>query len=108
MYRPITIIVTMLLFVTTSTWADDYIYDRPYGGKKVGRIDENGFIYDGAYGGKKIGRVKDGKVYDKAYGGKSVGRIDEDGKLYDAPYGGKPVGRYSCQLPGRGRSLFLI
>jgi len=58
MYRPITIIVTMLLIATTTTWADDYIYDRPYGGKKVGRVDENGFVYDKAYGGNKIGRVK--------------------------------------------------
>ena len=80
MYKLISVILTMLLFVTATTWADDYIYNQPYGGKKVGRVDENGFVYDGAYGGKKVGRVKDGKVYDEAYGGKSVGRIGEDGK----------------------------
>jgi len=40
--------------VTTTTWADNYIYDQPYGGKKIGRVDENGFVYDGAYGGKKL------------------------------------------------------
>jgi len=34
---------------------------RSYGGKKIGRVDENGFVYDRAYGGKKIGRVKESK-----------------------------------------------
>jgi hypothetical protein len=77
-----------------SLLADDYIYDSPYGGKKVGKIDEDGFIYDSPYGGKKIGRVNDGFVYDSPYGGKKVGRINEEGKIYDEPYGGKPVGRY--------------
>ncbi len=73
-------ILSLLLFLLTIpiiTLADDYIYDAPYGGKKVGRIDDRGVIYDSAYGGKKIGRVKDGIVYDKVYGGKKVGRIEE-------------------------------
>ena len=34
---------------------------RSYGGKKIGRVDENGFVYDRAYGGKKVGRVKESK-----------------------------------------------
>ena len=59
--------------------ADDYIYDRPYGGKKIGKIDKNGIIYDRAYGGKKIGRVKKGIVYDRAYGGNKIGRVDKEG-----------------------------
>ena len=95
MCKLITVIIASFLFATVTTWADDYIYDHSYGGKKVGRVDKNGFVYDGAYGGKKVGRVEDGKVYDKGYGGKLIGRIGEDGKLYDAPYGGKPVGRYT-------------
>jgi hypothetical protein len=37
--------------------ADDYIYDSPYGGKKVGRIKENGKLYDEPYGGTAIGRT---------------------------------------------------
>ena len=94
MCKLITVVIVSFLFATATTWTDDYIYDSPYGGKKIGRVDENGFVYDEAYGGKKIGRVKDGKVYDQVYGGKSIGRIAEDGKLYDAPYGGKAVGRY--------------
>ena len=88
------LVALIVLVVVTTPWADDFIYDRPYGGKKIGRIDENGFVYDKAYGGKKIGRVKDGEVYDKAYGGKAIGRIDDDGKLYNEPYEGKSVGRY--------------
>ena len=89
------ILPLLLLFTTPAVpLADDYIYDKPYGGKKVGRINEKGYIYDKAYGGKKIGRVEDGKVYDKAYGGKKVGRIEENGKMYDEAYGGKAVGRY--------------
>ena len=42
------IILTLLLLLTTSTLllADDVIYDKPYGGKMVGKIDDNGFIYD--------------------------------------------------------------
>ena len=90
------VILPLLLILTTPTFllADDYIYDSPYGGKKVGRINEKGYIYDKAYGGKKIGRVEDGKVYDKAYGGRKVGRIEENGKLYDKAYGGKTVGKY--------------
>ena len=53
MYKPIIIVVAMLLFAT-ATWADDYIYDEPYGGKKIGRIDEKGFVYDKSYRGKKL------------------------------------------------------
>ncbi len=37
--------------------------------KKVGRIDNDGVVYDSPYGGKKIGRLENGKVYDKTYGG---------------------------------------
>ena len=94
--KGVKVILPLLLLFATATvpLADDYIYDSPYGGKKVGRVDERGFIYDDAYGGKKIGRVEDGKVYDKAYGGKKVGRIEENGKMYDDAYGGKAVGRY--------------
>ena len=94
MNKSILAIILISLFTTATTWANYYIYDQSYEGKKIGRVDENGFVYNSPYGGKKIGKVKDGKVYDRAYGGKSIGRIDEDGKLYDAPYGGKPVGRY--------------
>ena len=94
MNKSILAIILISLFTTATTWANYYIYDQSYGGKKIGRVDENGFVYDRAYGGKKIGRVKEGKVYNKAYGGKSIGRIGEDGKLYDEPYRGKAVGRY--------------
>ena len=94
MNKSVWAIILILQVFAPTIWADDYIYDESYGGKKVGRVDEDGYVYDKAYGGKKIGRVKDGKVYDKAYGGKSVGRIAEDGKLYDEPYAGEPVGRY--------------
>jgi hypothetical protein len=76
------------------SFADDYVYDSPYGGKKIGKVDENGYIYDSPYGGKKIGRVKDDFVYDSPYGGKKVGRIEDNGKIYDKPYGGRAVGRY--------------
>jgi hypothetical protein len=75
--------ILILLIATATTWADDYIYDRPYGGKKVGRVDENGFVYDGAFGGKKIGRVKNGQVYDRAYDGSVIGESDsKDGVGY--------------------------
>ena len=90
----IILLLLLLTAVPTLSFADDFIYDKPYGGKKVGRTEDKGFIYDKPYGGKKIGRVEKGTVYDKPYGGKKVGRIEENGKLYDKPYGGKPVGRY--------------
>jgi hypothetical protein len=92
--KSIIVTITLLLVTFSLSLADDYIYDSPYGGKKVGKIDDDGFIYDSPYGGKKIGRVNDGFVYDSPYGGKKVGRINEDGKLYDEPYGRQAVGRY--------------
>jgi hypothetical protein len=39
-------------------------------------MDKDGFLYDKPYGGSKLGRVKDGFVYDRAYGGSKVGRTD--------------------------------
>jgi len=66
MKRIIILPLFLLLAIPLLLLADDYIYDSPYGGKKVGRIDEKGYIYDDAYGGKKIGRVEDGVVYDSA------------------------------------------
>jgi hypothetical protein len=68
------------LILPFSLLADDFIYDSPYGGKKFGKIDDDGFIYDSPCGGKKIGRVNNGFVYDSPCGGKKVGRIKEDGK----------------------------
>jgi hypothetical protein len=84
----------LVIIIVTFCIADDFIYDSPYGGKTVGKIDDDGFIYDSPYGGKKIGRVEDGVVYDRSYGGSRVGRIEEDGRLYDKPYGGSAVGRH--------------
>jgi hypothetical protein len=52
------------------------VYDSPYGGKKVGRIEDNGKIYDKPYGGKAVGRYDDGKVYNNPYGGKAIGSAD--------------------------------
>ncbi len=90
----IILLLFLLTAVPTISFADDFIYDKPHGGKKIGRTDDKGFIYDKPYGGKKIGRVEKGVVYDKPYGGKKVGRIEENGKLYDKPYGGTSVGRH--------------
>ena len=59
------------------------MYDSPYGGKKVGRIKEDGKLYDEPYGGKPVGRYEDGKVYDEPYGGKAIGRTErKDGSGY--------------------------
>ena len=88
------LLVLLLLAVPLTLCANDFIYDHPYGGKKVGRTDERGFIYDKPYGGNKIGRVEKGVVYDSPYGGHKVGGIEDNGKLYDKPYGGTAVGRY--------------
>lgn len=44
-------------------------------------LNADNYIYDNPYGGKKIGRVKDGVVYDSPYGGKKAGRIEENGRL---------------------------
>ena len=60
------LLFALLIFLTivTTIWADDLIYDKPYGGKKVGRY-------------------KDGTVYDSPYGGEAMGRSDsEDGAGY--------------------------
>lgn len=46
------------------------------GGSKVGRMDKDGFIYYKPYGGSKIGRVDDGFVYDRPYGGSKIGKTD--------------------------------
>lgn len=35
-----------------------------------------GQIYDKPYGGSKVGRVKDGFVYDRPYGGSKIGKTD--------------------------------
>ena len=66
-----------------SLMADDFIYDSPYGGKKVGRIKEDGKLYDEPYGGKPVGRYEDGKIYDEPYGGSAIGRTEtKDGSGY--------------------------
>jgi len=39
-------------------------------------MDKDGFVYDKPYGGSKIGRVKDGFVYDRPYGGSKIGKTD--------------------------------
>jgi hypothetical protein len=68
--RKIILTLFLIFIISTIVIADDFIYDKPYGGKKVGRTDDKGFIYDKPYGGNKIGRVEKGTVYDKPYGGK--------------------------------------
>ena len=56
------------------------MYDAPYGGEPVGRVDVQGFMYSKPYGGRKVGRHEDGKVYRTAHGGKPVARVkDKDG-----------------------------
>jgi hypothetical protein len=52
-YLLVTILILQLFAPTT--WADDYIYDRPYGGK----------VYDAPYGGSVIGESdsKEGAGY---------------------------------------------
>ena len=82
----------VLFLLVTSVHADEKIYDENR--KAVGKIDDKGFIYIKPYGGKKIGRVEDGFVYDQAYGGKRVGRINGRGFMYDKAFGGKKVGRW--------------
>lgn len=68
----------LLLAIPTLILADDIIYDSPYGGKKVGRIEESGRLYNQPYGGKAVGKYKDGKVYDTPYGGKAIGRTENN------------------------------
>ena len=59
------------------------VYDSPYGGSKVGRIEEDGRLYDKPYGGSAVGRHKDGMVYDKPYGGSAIGKTEQrDGAGY--------------------------
>ena len=94
MKRVYPIVLLLVLIPPLYLFADYYIYDSSYGGKKVGRIDDDGIIYDTPYGGKKSGKVKDGVVYDSPYGGRKVGRIEEDGALYDKACGGSAAGRY--------------
>jgi hypothetical protein len=67
------LVVLFSLGVVLNVFADDYVYDSPYGGTKVGRIEDNGKIYDEPYGGKAVGRYDDGKVYNDPYGGKAIG-----------------------------------
>jgi len=59
------------------------VYGSPYGGNKVGRIEDNGKFYNQPYGGKAVGRYEDGKVYNDPYGGKAIGSTDnKDGAGY--------------------------
>jgi hypothetical protein len=41
----------------SSVSAQNIIYDKPYGGSKVGRVENNGVFYDKAYDGSSIGRI---------------------------------------------------
>ena len=41
----------------SSVSAQYIIYDKPYGGSKVGRVENNGVFYDKAYDGSSIGRI---------------------------------------------------
>ena len=66
---------------------DNIVYDSPYGGMPIGRLEKKDAIYnmyDAAYGGKAVGRWEDGKVYDKGYfGGQIIGETNnKDGAAY--------------------------
>lgn len=77
------IVLTAVILSAGTVWADAYVYDSPYGGRIIGRVDKKGFIYSGRTGGEKIGQVIDGAVFDRS-GSRKVGRIDKDGRIYDA------------------------
>jgi hypothetical protein len=43
------LILLFVGFAFSPAFADDYVYDSPYGGKKIGKVDKNGYIYDSPY-----------------------------------------------------------
>jgi len=52
------LVILVFLFLPSFILADDStLYDSPYGGSKIGRIDSHGNIYDDPLGGRKIGKV---------------------------------------------------
>ena len=66
------IVLAIIMFSFRCANNDD-IYDSAYRGK----------LYDKPYGGKPVGRYEDGKVYDKHYGGSDIGRTEnKDGSGY--------------------------
>lgn len=77
------VMATLAAVMAVTAWADDYIYDAPYGGRIIGRVDKKGFIYTGRSGAEKIGQVINGVVFDRS-GSRKVGRVDRDGRIYDA------------------------
>ena len=94
MQKSIGVALIVVSLSASSVSAQNYIYDKPYGGSKVGRLENNGVFYDHPYGGSSIGRIDEkGFVFDRAYGGSKVGRMDKDGFVYDKPYGGSKIGR---------------
>ena len=52
------------------------MYDKAYGGKSVGRIDEDGKLHDELYGRNAVGRYTNGKVYSSPDGGLVIGGSD--------------------------------
>ena len=49
-------------------------------------------VYDDAYGGKKVGRIEDNKLYDSYQGGKVVGEYEkESGRVFDDSH--RPIGQ---------------
>ena len=66
---------------------DRIVYNSPYGGMPIGRIEKKDGvynIYDSGSGGKPVGRWEKGKVYDKgSYGSRIIGITDnKDGAAY--------------------------
>ena len=50
------------------------VYDSPYGGMPVGRIDESGKLWNQEVGGRAVGRYENGKVYNRSdRGGRIIG-----------------------------------
>lgn len=61
--KKIILTIFLLLTIPILTFADDIIYDKPYGGKRVGKIDDKGFIYDCPYGCISLISVLKGKQW---------------------------------------------
>jgi len=70
------LIIGFLLVVSVPGICDDLIYDRHE--RCIGRIDDRGVVYDDRYGGRAIGRIEDNRIYDDHLGGKCIGTFKSD------------------------------
>lgn len=99
----------------TSNNASTLIYSDTFGGRVIGRVDNDGSIYDSEWGGSYIGHFEDNNIYEGAFTGKVISRYNEDGIIYEGAISYEKLGEvsrdgviYDNGLFGKGKPIARI